>query len=503
MPSHDVLGLIISFAYVILIIIAGEGIRKWRGCSREFTRKFVHIGAGHLAIPTVLVFKSMAYALIPSLVFIPLNYISRKKTLIKSMDETDRQTMGTVYFPASMALLIWLFWDQARYLIVAGMMLMTWGDGMAAVVGQWIGRNRYTVHGDNKSLQGSAAMFVFGWVSLLAVLAFLSPLSPAQVLVFGTVTALFATLLEAVSIRGTDNLTVPVIPAILLFLLAREPGVDLGLRVLYGMILAAAIAWVAQRRGSLEFSGALGAVAVGTLVFGLGGWLWGILLVLFFVTSSLLSHFKDREKQTLNEKFAKTGGRDLVQTLANGGAGALLALGFAWAPQPTLFSAFLGAMATVNADTWATEVGVLSQSPPRLITSLRVVPRGTSGGVTLLGTLAMVAAAAVIGLAGLLGAPLLSGLFPAGFDYRLLVWAAVAGGVAGSLLDSLLGATLQAMYFCPQCDKETERVVHTCGTPSHHVRGLKWMNNDVVNFLSSVGGAAVAVLVIKVTMVLL
>lgn len=187
-----------------------------------------------------------------------------------------------------------------------------------------------------------------------------------------------------------------------------------------------------------------------------------------------------------------------MQTLANGGAGALLALGFAWSPQPALFLAYLGAMATVNADTWATEVGVLSKSPPRLITSLRVVPRGTSGGVTLLGTVAMVVAASVIGLGGFLGAPLLPGIFPDGFDYRLLVWASIAGGVTGSFLDSLLGAAVQAMHFCPKCEKETERVVHTCGTATCHVRGLAWMDNDLVNFLSSAGGGLVAVLVMNI-----
>jgi uncharacterized protein (TIGR00297 family) len=460
------------------------------------------------------------------------------------MDETDRSTMGTVYFPASMAFLIWLFWDQARYLVAAGMMLMTWGDGMAAVIGQRFGKHVYTILGDRKSLQGSVAMFLFGWVSLLVVLALLSPLSPLQVLVLGTVTALFATLLEAISARGADNLTVPVIPAVLLFLMARSPnpdagvggldvgpgaglagglgvgpgaglaggldvgpgaglvgglGADLGpaLQVLYGMILAAVVAFLALRRGSLDMSGALGAVAIGTLVFGLGGWLWGILLVLFFVTSSLLSHFKERDKLALNEKFAKTGGRDLAQTLANGGFGALLALGFAWSPQPTLFLAYLGAMATVNADTWATEVGVLSKSPPRLITSLRVVPRGTSGGVTTLGTLATVVAAALIGVTGFLGVPLLPGVFPPGFDYRLLIWASVVGGVVGSLLDSLLGATVQAMFFCPKCEKETERAIHTCGTATRQARGLAWMNNDLVNFISATGGGLAAVLFIN------
>jgi uncharacterized membrane protein len=74
---------------------------------------------------------------------------------------------------------------------------------------------------------------------------------------------------------------------------------------------------------------------------------------------------------------------------------------------------------------------------------------------------------------------------------RVLI--AVLGGVAGSLFDSLLGATVQAIYFCPTCQKETEQKLHTCGTPTTIKRGWRWLNNDWVNFISSLFGAAVAV----------
>jgi uncharacterized membrane protein len=151
-------------------------------------------------------------------------------------------------------------------------------------------------------------------------------------------------------------------------------------------------------------------------------------------------------------------------------------------------------MAAVNADTWATELGVLSPAPPRLITNGAVVERGTSGGVSLTGTLAALAAATLIGAAAALfpTGTLPSFAAPSSNPLGLLLTVAAAG-VIGSLVDSLLGATVQAIYVCPQCQKETERhPLHGCGTPTRHLRGWRWLNNDLVNLICSLSGAAAA-----------
>jgi uncharacterized protein (TIGR00297 family) len=264
--------------------------------------------------------------------------------------------------------------------------------------------------------------------------------------------------------------------------------------ILVGFLLSAIIALLAYRRGSLAPSGALGAMLIGTLIFGLGGWVWGLTLITFFVSSSALSHYKEATKEQLAEKFAKGHRRDLGQTLANGGAGALLAVAYALRSEPVLLAAYLGAMATVNADTWATELGVLNPIPPRLITNGRVVEVGTSGGVSRLGTLASAAGALIIGLAVLIFS-LVGQLVNAEGDPWRYAWAlpvALVGGLLGSLVDSLLGATVQAIYYCPRCAKETEKPVHGCGTPTQQQRGWRWLNNDLVNFISSLAGALTA-----------
>lgn len=261
-----------------------------------------------------------------------------------------------------------------------------------------------------------------------------------------------------------------------------------------GLIISLAIGFVGYRRSALSASGFTGAILTGTLIFGLGGWEWGILLIAFFVSSSALSFYRARDKEGLAEKFAKGHRRDLGQALANGGLAALLAvlsklfpLAGSW--EGVWFFACAGAFAAVNADTWATELGVLSRRPPRLITSGRVVEVGASGGVTWLGTAAAVGGALFIALLVGLGA-LATRQGWAGAGALLL--AATVGGLAGTTFDSLLGATVQAIYWCDTCGQETERKVHRCGTRTRLVRGWRWLGNDLVNFAASVVGALVA-----------
>ena len=272
---------------------------------------------------------------------------------------------------------------------------------------------------------------------------------------------------------------------------------DYAVSVGLGTLFSGLIATAAYRRGALSRTGAYGAVIAGTLIFGLGGWVWGALLITFFVLSSLLSKYKESTKAQFSEKFAKGSRRDLGQVLANGGAGALLALAHALSGHPALFFAFLGAIAAVNADTWATELGVLDPAPPRLITTGAAVERGTSGGISRLGMLATLAGGAAIGLSGWAYQYLAGGLGGSGASALpsvggvIIMTACVLGGLAGSLGDSLMGATIQAIYYSERRGKETERPVDGDGARNHLIRGWAWLSNDWVNFLSSVVGAAV------------
>ena len=270
--------------------------------------------------------------------------------------------------------------------------------------------------------------------------------------------------------------------------------VQLWLRLLAGLVLSSAIGLLAYRRGSLSSSGVAGAVVVGSGVFGLGGWVWGGLLILFFASSSLLSRYRARDKSGVAQQYAKGGRRDVWQVLANGGVPTVLAAAHYLWGLPVFWGAVAGALAAVTADTWATEIGVLANKRPRLVTTWTSVPPGTSGGVSFLGTMATLAGSTGIGLCGAAFLAV-SRLFEAGEATGPSPWSlmlpAVVGGMAGAFGDSLMGATIQAVYYSRDRHKETEKQREPDGTLNRHLRGWRWVTNDVVNLCAALSGALV------------
>lgn len=249
-----------------------------------------------------------------------------------------------------------------------------------------------------------------------------------------------------------------------------------------GLGLGTLIAGVAYAAGSLTRGGAVAGAVIGGLTFAGGGLLPAALLIVFFVTSTLLSRVGPGTKTHVGDRYEKGARRDQGQVLANGGVAALLAVGLGVSASPLALVALAGALAAVTADTWGTEIGVLARRRPIRLTDGRHVEPGTSGAVSLEGTLGALAGSALISvIVGWgTGAPAAAG-------------AVLVGGFVGALVDSLLGATVQAMFACPTCGKETERhPTHVCGTQTHRVRGWPWLRNDGVNALASLAGAVVA-----------
>lgn len=272
----------------------------------------------------------------------------------------------------------------------------------------------------------------------------------------------------------------------------------IAVRLVAGLGLSAIVACFALWRGSLSASGALGAIGVGTVTFAMGGPSWGLLLIAFFVSSSALSHYKERVKEPLADKFQKGHRRDLGQVLANAGVGTICAVAFRLTLHPLFVVAFAGALATVNADTWATELGVLGRAAPRLITTRRPVPVGTSGAVTAMGTSVAFAGALFIAVLAVIFWHLAPGEDPQLLASPVPPVAALGlalAGLLGSLFDSLLGATVQACYYCDFDQKETESAIHRCGRAARLVRGWAWLDNDWVNFISSLAGSLLAIAV--------
>ena len=259
-----------------------------------------------------------------------------------------------------------------------------------------------------------------------------------------------------------------------------------------GIILAALIAAAAYFAHALNRSGAIGAFVLGTVIFGIGGLNWAILLMAFFIPSSLLSRIFKNRKKTVEANFSKGSRRDAGQVAANGAIAGVCALFFPILGNPGwLWAACAGALAAASADTWATEIGILGKARPRMITTGRQVDPGTSGGVSLIGFLAAFAGSLVIAICAVMFKP---ASIPNSIENNLLLPLIVTfAGLAGSLLDSLLGADSQAMYYCDTCKKETEKhPTHGCGSPTYRIRGLAWLNNDWVNTFCTLCGSLLA-----------
>lgn len=267
---------------------------------------------------------------------------------------------------------------------------------------------------------------------------------------------------------------------------------DLVSRVVWGLPAAVVVSLTAYGLSWLSAGGALTAALLGTLVFGVGGWPWALVLLAFFVSASLFSvSFRREKSKSVGSRGAKGSRRDAAQVLANGGVAGLAALSTLPAGREDLaWLAFCGALAAATADTWATEIGMTSRVPPRSLAGWKTVEPGTSGGVTVRGLVGGLCGALFLGLLSAVLAPRATHF---GLSAVLIGFAVFVAGTAGFLVDSFLGARVQAVYYCPSCRQETERSVHpACGTAAVLLRGWRWMDNDVVNTLCTLSGALIA-----------
>jgi uncharacterized protein (TIGR00297 family) len=252
-------------------------------------------------------------------------------------------------------------------------------------------------------------------------------------------------------------------------------------RLMLGTVVAAIVAVVAWRRGALTGGGAVAAALVGSAAMA-AGYEWGGVLLVFFIGSMILGRWRAKRRDALTGAIIeKSGARDAEQVLANGLIFAAAAVAFAATGEHVLLAIGLGAIVAANADTWSTEIGTVAGGEPRSLLGWKRVPPGTSGAISLQGSVAAFAGAAFLGSAAIVF----------GFPRDLGIAAAV-GGVAGAAADSLAGALFQERRWCDECGCATERRIHRCGTATRHAGGVTWVRNDAVNFVCTATGAAVA-----------
>ncbi len=257
--------------------------------------------------------------------------------------------------------------------------------------------------------------------------------------------------------------------------------------ILTGIVVIAILDILSLSLGLLTVSGTVAASAIGLLVFSFGGWRWFVILLVFLVVSSLFTKFGYSRKQALGVAQEKGGARSWPNVVANGFGAAVFALGSTLLSVETVLTGFIGAVSAAFADTLSTEIGILTPSPPRLITDLKKeVPTGTSGGVSLLGELSVLISTIILALT-----VWSIGVGP--FSFTELFSIILVSGYIGTTIDSILGATYQARYQCDVCEKVVESRRH-CNKPARHVKGKDILDNNGVNFIATWIGALSAIL---------
>jgi uncharacterized protein (TIGR00297 family) len=254
------------------------------------------------------------------------------------------------------------------------------------------------------------------------------------------------------------------------------------------IILSSLISILSYKFKLLNFRGTIAIFSLAFFIFGLGGWKWTIPILVFFLSSSLLSNLKGKAPSAAGQYNGKSAPRNDIQVLANGGIAGILVILNYFFPSELFYVVFVSSVAAVCADTWSTETGTFKQTATVNILSFKKIQQGMSGGISFPGTIGGMLGASIVAVSSLLWLGLKH------INYIIFI---IFAGIIGNLFDSILGASLQAKYRCNLCSEITERSFH-CGQNSSLIKGFKIINNDVVNFATAAVGGLFGFLFIQI-----
>jgi uncharacterized protein (TIGR00297 family) len=433
----------------------------------ELLRKATHVGMGCIAFALRPLGPFWAAVLGASALVFNLFLLHRigGRRMWREAELAAGGAVGIVLYPLSVLLLILVFYRRLE-IAAAAWGILAFGDGLATVFGIAWGRHRLPWN-PAKSWVGSLAYVFWGTLAAAALLVWTAPergYGWGFALAAAGAAALLAAALESLPQGLDDNLGVPMVSALFLFGLVLTQGrwgalldSGFGTRLLIGAAINAALAAAAYAARTVDLSGMAAGFIVGTAIYGFLGWRGYLLLMAFFVIGSACTRFGYKTKAAARIAQEAGGRRGARHALANAGVATACALFAAATPYPALFAiAFAAAFATAAGDTASSEIGQVLGRRTFLITTLRPVPRGTEGAVSLEGTLAGLVASAVVAA---LGAA--TGLY--GWPAAAAV---VAGAFIGTTLESIVGAALERR---------------------------RLLDNEALNFLNTLVGALAAV----------
>jgi uncharacterized protein (TIGR00297 family) len=369
----------------------------------------------------------------------------------------ERVSYGIAFF--TLAFAVQLMLDFPTEAIVYGAVVLALCDPAAGIAGMYLGRKRHVFLFEEKTWAGFLGFYVSCLVISIAFTGW-------HVGVFFL--ALIPAMAELYSWRGSDNVTVPIMAAFWFIVMEKTTWT---VESLYWIVLLLFAAALIVRRRWLTPEALPAAILLAAILFQAGSWRWLLIMAIFFAIGSISSKLEPVTGDVI--------GRNARQVLANGGVGAICALGYFIFPDVSWIIAFLSSVAISLSDTLSSDLGILGGQQPVDIIRRTPVIRGMSGGITFYGTAAGFVGAGIIAVCGgfVFSLPMAQSLLVAGM------------GFGGMLADSVLGSLFQASY-----TDASGLLSEHAGEGRKLIKGKSFITNDAVNLMANAGLTLVAFL---------
>ena len=464
-------GYLLSLIYG-LFCIAASVIAHKLGLRSIYARKITHILIGFEWVILSQCFGQSIHFVIVCLAFTALVSAIYMFDALPSLSSKGDNSRGTIYYCIAMTLMsaITLLFPEMMIPFGIGVCCTSLGDGFAGIFGQIKRYNRKIY--DKKTLFGFLSCFLFSVASVLVI----NYIYDAKVKILSILCiALFAAILELFAKKGIDNITVTVGAAFLSYLFMSRP--EFIMHYILPIIFTLPIVAFVYKKKNLSPAGIIAALILDLMASVAFGNLGFVILMAFFGCSMIADKLKKSSSQKREERTA-------IQVLANGSLGILFSFIYLIHPSKVWMVAFCAVFAEALADTASSGIGSRSTKTFDVF-KWRRVESGVSGGMSLLGTASALISSIFISAVALLSEDI-------GASEALIV---CISGFFGSFIDSLLGSLLQGKFQCIVCGKNTEERIH-CNEKTSHISGLPYVNNSVVNFISTVFASIISIALI-------
>ena len=491
----DLLGASLTILWVSIFLIFSELLARVGKLSKENARKLIHIGVGNVVF-FIPLFENFIIAIIIPATFIignyflsPLSPISKIK--LKTFEAGH--SLGTIFYPISLTIVIFLFFD-INWKIIACFMPLVYGDGFAAVFGPKSKSGNYIIFGNTKSLLGSGIISLFSIISVFGGIIVLEGDIILAIYV-SLITGIVAPIIENLSPKGTDNLCIPIILSILFFVIPDTQFLDLEINILMfsvGAIIGLLIASLGFKLHFLTLDGAIFGFILSLYMLGIGGVSIGIQLFLFFILGSIATKYIGKNEDKIQFEFEKgSEKRDGLQALAKSGLPAIMTLFVINGPFEILFYFISAIICSSLVDTLSTEIGIkYGKNTYHIFRPRDQMKVGETGGISIEGTIGGAISGLIYSVIIMLSSYFENILLFFSFKFILII---SISGLLGMLCDSFIGSTLQRKNECTKCGKILENKYHN-ENETVHVSGIKWFSNDLTNFLGTTLGGMSAII---------